>query len=90
LTVSAEAHYPLTDENDTNNGAHIAFIMTIQVDESAVHDLNVADEHVIQAMETAQTMGSCNASLGKALKSLEQIMNIVGGIAEASHNLAGS
>ena len=76
----------MTNENDANNGAHIAFIMTIQVDESAVPDLDVADEHVIKAMETAQTIGSCKAPLGKALKSLEQIMNIVGGIAEASHS----
>lgn len=74
----------MTDENGVENDARITFDLKIEADEAADLALNDAGAQVVKATETAQTIYSWETPLGKALQSLEQIMNLVGGMAEAS------
>jgi hypothetical protein len=82
LTVPEETSLPLTDESGGENGAHVAFKLTIHTDTATMLDSNDVNTRITKAKEAAQTVGPWDAPLRKALQSLEQIMNIVGGIAE--------
>ena len=62
-----------------DTGARVIIKLVLKPDSVGSSDVNL---RITQAMENAQAVGSWEAPLGRALRSLEQIMNIVGGVAE--------
>lgn len=84
FTAFADTSFPLKDESGADKSARVAFKLTIQTDEAADVDSNNADAQVGKALEVAQMVTSWDTPLGRAVQSLEQIMNIVGGLAEVS------
>jgi hypothetical protein len=86
LTSFVETRFPLKDENNTDTDARVSFKLTIEMITTIIPDLIDAGVQVAKATETAQTIGSWETPLGKAVQSSEQIMNLVGGIAEASQS----
>src|ERR1700734_869391 len=79
LTVPEDTSLPLTDKSGGENGARVAFKLTIHTDVATVLDSNNVNVRVTKAKEAAQAVGPWDTPLCKALRSLEQIMYIVGG-----------
>jgi hypothetical protein len=89
LTIFVETRFPLKDENNADTNARVGFRLAIEAIENntiTTPDLIDAGVQLAKATETAQTIGSWEAPLGKAVQSSEQIMNLVGGVAEASQS----
>ena len=89
LTIFVETRFPLKDESNADINARVCFKLSteaVATNTATIPDLIDAGMQHAKATATAQTIGSWEAPLGKAVQSLEQIMNLVGGIAEASQS----
>lgn len=86
LTIFIETRFPLKNENNADTNARVGFRLTIETNTTSAPDLIDASLQLAKATETAQMMGSWETPLGKAVLSSQQIMNLVGGIAEASQS----